>query len=83
MYFSGSTEWIHPLDGSTSSSATQSEESAGESAASTKRDGFESCVASDNERNASVMLGPPSEASCPRCPHGVNLALGGSPDLLK
>lgn len=74
--FSGSSKRIHPFDSSTGSSAAQSEESARKPASSAKRDGFQSCVAGDDERNASVMLGPPSEASRPRCPHGVDLTLG-------
>jgi hypothetical protein len=81
LRFSGSAEWVHPPDGTAGTPAAKGEESAGEPAASAKRDGVESRVSGDDERDASVMLGPPSEASRPRCPHGVDLALAGSPRI--
>lgn len=74
--FPGPSERIYTLDGSSGSAATQGEEPAGEPAPSAERDRLESRVAGDDERDASVMLGPPSEASRPRCPHGVDLTLG-------
>lgn len=74
--FPGPTERIYTLDGSSGSTAAQGEESSREPTPSAKRDGLESRVAGDDERDASVMLGPPSEASRPRCPHGVDLTLG-------
>lgn len=73
--FSGSPERVDPPDGTARPAATPSEEPAGEPAPAAERDGVESRVASDDERDASVMLGPPSEASRSGCAHCVDFAL--------
>lgn len=72
---SGSTKRIHTPDSAKSTATSSSKEPARKPAPAAKRHRVESRVPGGNERDASVMLGPPSEAGRPGRPDGVDPAL--------